>query len=164
MKRSGIPATVKDTVWRRCCGSNLDGVCFICNSQITYNNCHVAHIIPVKLGGSNNVDNLRITCMSCNLSMGTQNLLKFKQKYFEYKKKATCAVDMTDTIPNLNNQLNQTINKPYLSCTDFYKSEISRHMRVKNDKFQISIVQPHHIPWLSNYAISIFPILPRIRL
>jgi hypothetical protein len=85
MVRSSIPSTVKDRRWRIDCGNTIDSNCQVCNIDISYTNCHVAHVISVKNGGNNNINNLRITCMSCNLSMSTMNLNEFKELYFDKK-------------------------------------------------------------------------------
>ncbi len=86
MHKRRIPAPVREIVWRRDCGDCLDGRCFVCGQTVSYNNCHMAHVIPVKHGGGDQVDNLRVACQSCNLSMGTQNLYEFKRQYFGGKK------------------------------------------------------------------------------
>lgn len=81
MSRKSIPAKVKELVWRRDCNNSLDGKCYVCESPISYNNCHMAHVIPVVKGGTNAVNNLHATCQSCNLSMGSMNLHEFKNTY-----------------------------------------------------------------------------------
>jgi hypothetical protein len=85
MVRSTIPSSVKDRRWRIDCGNTIDSNCQVCSIGISYTNCHVAHVISVKNGGNNNINNLRITCMSCNLSMSTMNLNEFKKLYFDKK-------------------------------------------------------------------------------
>lgn len=80
--RKSIPANVKMVLWKRDCGISIEASCPLCGCRIDYNNCHVAHIIPLAKGGSNNITNLKITCQSCNLSMGTKNLNTFHTEYF----------------------------------------------------------------------------------
>jgi len=81
-KRKNIPKTVRDTLWNKNFTEELNGKCFVCNVKITYHNFHAGHIISVKDGGSNNINNLEPLCSSCNLSMGCKNLNDFKSKYF----------------------------------------------------------------------------------
>jgi hypothetical protein len=80
--RKKIPKTVRDTLWKNYFDSSLDGVCYVCNTQVNYHNFHAGHIISVKNGGTNNITNLKVLCVSCNLSMGINNLNEFKAKYF----------------------------------------------------------------------------------
>jgi hypothetical protein len=81
--RVQIPATVRRALWESKFGlEKLDGVCFVCGSDINYHTFHAGHIVPVASGGSNLLTNLECVCISCNLSMGAQNLSEFKEKYF----------------------------------------------------------------------------------
>ena len=81
-RRKNIPKTVRDSLWNKFFFEELNGNCSVCNVKINYHNFHAGHIISVKDGGTNNINNLEPLCSSCNLSMGTQNLHEFKNKYF----------------------------------------------------------------------------------
>ena len=81
-KRKNIPKTVRDSLWNKNFKEELNGNCFVCNIKITFHNFHAGHIISVKDGGNNNINNLEVLCSSCNLSMGSQNLYEFKNNYF----------------------------------------------------------------------------------
>ena len=41
-----------------------------------------AYIVSVDNGGTDNIDNLKPICATCNKSMGTENLEEFKNKHF----------------------------------------------------------------------------------
>jgi 5-methylcytosine-specific restriction endonuclease McrA len=60
----------------------MNGLCFVCSCSVNIENFHTGHIISVKNGGTDNINNLRVVCSLCNLSMGTKNLDEFKNKYF----------------------------------------------------------------------------------
>ena len=77
-----IPVRVKEEIWRRINGDKVNGTCFCCSSPLTSFSFDAGHIISRSKGGPDTVDNLRPICSSCNSSMGTQNLLDFKLKYF----------------------------------------------------------------------------------
>jgi hypothetical protein len=82
IKRKKIPTTVRHKLWRQYYQDSMNGNCYLCMCNITIENYHAGHIISVRNGGTNNIDNLKIVCSLCNLSMGTQNLEEFKQRYF----------------------------------------------------------------------------------
>lgn len=81
-KRKSIPKTVRESLWNRNFGEELNGNCYSCNNKVSYHNFHAGHKISVKYGGNNNINNLEVLCFGCNLSMGPQNLEEFKNKYF----------------------------------------------------------------------------------
>jgi len=81
-KRKSIPKTVRDNLWNKKFGEELNGNCYVCNCKIKYHNFHAGHKISVKHGGTNNINNLEIVCPTCNLSMGTEEMEIFKNKYF----------------------------------------------------------------------------------
>jgi hypothetical protein len=81
-KRKRFPKSLRHTLWRSEFQDNMNGYCFVCNCATTIENFHAGHIISVNNGGSDNINNLRVVCSLCNLSMGTQNLSEFKHKYF----------------------------------------------------------------------------------
>lgn len=76
--RKGIPKTIREKVWSSYHGNSDDGKCYCCGYSIN-KNCgwHCAHVIPYAKGGPNTVENLRVCCARCNLSMGNQNLYAY---------------------------------------------------------------------------------------
>lgn len=82
-KKSKIPKSLSKNIYDRDIGSReYVGKCFVCHNEITRDSGHIGHIVPEYLGGETNIENLKAICAGCNLSMGTQNLLEYKQKYF----------------------------------------------------------------------------------
>ena len=81
-KRKHFPKTLRNRLWSNIFNNNMNGYCYVCNCDLNINNFHAGHIISVKNGGSDNITNLKVVCSLCNLSMGTQNLEIFKNKYF----------------------------------------------------------------------------------
>ena len=53
-----------------------DNKCVICKTLLG-EDCHIDHITPVSLGGSNTLDNLQLLCASCNMVKGNMVLPKF---------------------------------------------------------------------------------------
>ena len=83
-KRKTIPKSVKDKIWNLTFGREAGvGGCYCCQEQIDSKSFHAGHIVSVHHGGSNNIDNLKPICATCNLSMGTQNLEEFKKQYYD---------------------------------------------------------------------------------
>lgn len=59
-------------------GDVFSGECYTgCKSEITIFNFECGHIISVKEGGSNMIDNLKPICGACNKSMGAGNMAEF---------------------------------------------------------------------------------------
>jgi 5-methylcytosine-specific restriction endonuclease McrA len=84
--RKSIPKSLKILVWDKNIGKEKGiGECDVCKSNIDSKNFECGHIISVKYGGETNIENLLPICSSCNKSMGPQNLLEFKEKYFKQK-------------------------------------------------------------------------------
>jgi hypothetical protein len=126
--RKSIPSSIKDKLWRKCCGDKLDGECCVCQIPIQYNNCHVAHIKPVAKGGSNTIDNLTITCASCNLSMGTMDLEEFKAIYIGGESSTTNQLSRADQLSIYNEKIKKQ--NDYL--IDFYKTVFPLFKSIKN--------------------------------
>lgn len=83
-KRVLIPKTVKDKLWDTYFGKTAGiGKCYCCQEEINSKKFECGHIISVSKGGTNNFNNLKPICGTCNKSMGTENLEEFKKKFFE---------------------------------------------------------------------------------
>jgi 5-methylcytosine-specific restriction endonuclease McrA len=81
--RKSVPKTVKDRLWDTTFGPEAgQGLCYVCGLQINSKRFEAGHVISVYHGGSTTLDNLKCICSTCNKSMGTQNLEKFKLTYF----------------------------------------------------------------------------------
>jgi len=82
-KKSPIPKAVKVAVWNTYVGQDKGQTkCFAgCGTIITSLNFSAGHIQSEYEGGEINVENLRPICVSCNSSMGTQNMKDFAIKY-----------------------------------------------------------------------------------
>lgn len=79
-----IPEALRTAVWNNCYGPTIGSVmCFVCEkTQITQRQHAVGHIVAEAKGGHTTIDNLKPICTLCNLSMGTMNMLEFKDRYF----------------------------------------------------------------------------------
>jgi len=44
--------------------------CYWCKCMVNNSNRHLDHYIPLGKGGDNTIDNMVISCVSCNLSKG----------------------------------------------------------------------------------------------
>lgn len=80
--RGAVPAQIRTQVWRKHCGDTLTGTCAVCKSHVDNSAFHAGHIVSQKNGGTMEIHNLRVTCATCNLSMGSQNMDIFiREKY-----------------------------------------------------------------------------------
>jgi 5-methylcytosine-specific restriction endonuclease McrA len=81
-KRTACPKSVKEALWRKHFGDQLNGECYVCSNKIAFTNFEVGHNKPVVNGGEWTLSNLRPLCRSCNRSMGTETVEDYKKKYF----------------------------------------------------------------------------------
>mmetsp|Transcript_24957 Transcript_24957/g.41594 ORF Transcript_24957/g.41594 Transcript_24957/m.41594 type:complete len:100 (+) Transcript_24957:841-1140(+) len=88
---NSLPSGVRQSVWNKQFDGNREddeeanegvGRCQVCNTKVHRHNFHAAHIIARANGGKDSVDNLIVSCAPCNLSMGTQSLTEYKDKYY----------------------------------------------------------------------------------
>lgn len=81
--RRKIPKHIKELVWAKYIGINeMTGKCNVCGRPIHFTRFEVGHNKAVAKGGSDNINNLRPICRSCNLAMGTMSIATFKRKHF----------------------------------------------------------------------------------
>jgi len=82
-KKRIIPLALKRNVWNKYIGEEIGKTqCLCCKlTDITQMNFSCGHITSEYNGGDINLDNLKPICVSCNSSMGTQNMDEFIQKY-----------------------------------------------------------------------------------
>lgn len=92
--RGGIPAVVRRRVWTDQFGDNDTGYCNCCTISVTASNFHAGHIIAVANRGSDDISNLKVVCAECNRSMGTKNLVDFRNKYFSSRMPALSTISL----------------------------------------------------------------------
>ena len=78
--RTPCPKSVKEALWIKYFKNNINGKCYVCGTPITLFNFEVGHNKPFSKGGEWNINNLRPLCRSCNRSMGTMTVEKYKKK------------------------------------------------------------------------------------
>ncbi len=81
-KKKNISLVMKKKVWERYIGLEIgQQKCKICNITDIYQmSFSCGHVLAEKNGGETNIENLRPICVSCNSSMGTENMRDFYQK------------------------------------------------------------------------------------
>ena len=82
-QKKTIPKILKDLTWQRWIGDDIaKAKCLCCGiNEIKMNSFHCGHVVAEADGGPTTVDNLRPVCATCNLSMRTQNMEKFKMQH-----------------------------------------------------------------------------------
>lgn len=53
--------------------------CTCCKKDLLTNKFEIDHIIPIKNGGTNNIENLQLLCISCNRKKHTKSMDEFKK-------------------------------------------------------------------------------------
>lgn len=76
-KKETIPPKIRNAVWEKYHGNEEMGVCYCCGHMLYRNAFHTAHVFSESAGGEISIENLRISCQYCNLSMGNQNLYAY---------------------------------------------------------------------------------------
>ncbi len=79
--RKQIPQSLRIELWKNHFGDRFEGNCFVCKKLMGKDNFEAGHVISVQAGGSDTLENLRTICITCNRSMGTENLNEFKKRY-----------------------------------------------------------------------------------
>lgn len=116
--RKSIPKTLRNKVWDTIIGKEKGvGNCFVCNTNIDSKNFECGHIISVKEGGETTLENLKPICGTCNKSMGTQNLIEFKEKYFPQLKENESDIPNNPDIKD--SKVVEFIKNNITSCNDF---------------------------------------------
>lgn len=85
-RRTPLPACVRDSVWNHYIGEDINKHRCLCCKQVKINNreFQVGHVISVKDGGTDEINNLRPICAPCNHSMGSKNMVEFVKTYGYY--------------------------------------------------------------------------------
>lgn len=67
--RSKISRSMQKAVWIRQFGDHVsNGTCPYCKCVLSQFDAHYDHIVPLAEGGSHEVDNIQVLCMTCNTS------------------------------------------------------------------------------------------------
>lgn len=86
-KCNKIPKKVRIDVWNKRFKGAEQGTCYCCHEAIScMSGFHCGHIVSVHDGGKNEVENLEVVCVTCNLEMGTMNMNQYKT-FFTSKNK-----------------------------------------------------------------------------
>jgi len=80
IERKKIPATLRSHVWKKRY-TQIMGDCFCCEKEISVHEFECGHIVSVRDGGKNTLDNLEPICKQCNGNMGTINMLSYKKLF-----------------------------------------------------------------------------------
>lgn len=78
--RKTVPPPLKLKLWSTYNGTSIEGKCFCCQRPITPFDFHIGHVIAHSQGGDISLENLRPICVTCNTSMGAENLFEFKAR------------------------------------------------------------------------------------
>ena len=172
--RKSIPKSLKILVWDKNIGKEKGiGKCDVCKCDIDSKNFECGHIISVKDGGETNINNLLPICSSCNKSMGTQNLIEFKDTYFKVNSvsihKTNPLTPMEEYIETqlkyneelideeLENPSNNFSNYGNDAVNDMYGipsfSKIKTGRKIKR-KITIDDIYNHYRKWLSSVYVE----------
>lgn len=89
IKRKRIPTVLKNNVWKKRNGISMEGVCYVCEEVLKYENMECGHIKSHILNGDATIDNLEPICKSCNRDMGAMNLIEYKLLFDNGKSQST---------------------------------------------------------------------------
>jgi hypothetical protein len=84
--RKPIPKNIRDAVWNRYIGSEINSAkCPLClqadiNRTGNYS-WHCSHVKSHADGGKNTVENLRVLCPPCNIRMGKIHMMDYCKRY-----------------------------------------------------------------------------------
>jgi hypothetical protein len=80
----GLKPRIRRSCWNKYIGEDIGKIqCLCCNiNEITPFTFHCGHVVAIANGGSNNIDNLRPICATCNSAMGTDNMIEFAKLHY----------------------------------------------------------------------------------
>lgn len=82
-----VSVKVKESVWKKYVGNTTETTCFCCGiTNISCFSFDAGHVDSKHKGGSNDIENLRPICGSCNSSMKTENMYDFMLRMFPQRK------------------------------------------------------------------------------
>jgi len=77
-----IPREMLAEVWKAHFGYSTQGSCFSCKKPLDVFSWEAGYVVAHARGGKKTADNLRPVCVSCNRSMGTENMDAFKARCY----------------------------------------------------------------------------------
>lgn len=78
--RRKIPFAVRQQTWKKVNDTSVDvGKCFVCESNLNFQDMECGHVLAHALGGNDTVANLMPVCKTCNRDMGIMNLYDYKR-------------------------------------------------------------------------------------
>lgn len=84
-----IPTAVRNQVWLKYMGNTAFGPCPCCGihdiSLVQSGGFECGHVQAEAQGGSTNLSNLIPVCKSCNLGMGTTNMIDYVKQYYPHR-------------------------------------------------------------------------------
>jgi hypothetical protein len=72
-----LSRSLRKEVWKTYHGRTPHGECYCCGIKISESKWHCSHVLARSKQGSDEVSNLRTCCVTCNTTMGNQNLYTF---------------------------------------------------------------------------------------
>lgn len=80
VERKKIPASLRVNVWNKRFDRTV-GKCYCCEKEMSVHDFECGHIMSVRNGGKNTIDNLEVVCRTCNLNMGTIDMNLYKELF-----------------------------------------------------------------------------------
>jgi hypothetical protein len=80
-KRQTIPKQLRISLWAKYHTSSMVGTCYTCKTTVNFTDFECGHLKSVFHGGTNNIDNLRCLCKTCNNDMGVLNIYDYKKTF-----------------------------------------------------------------------------------
>lgn len=129
-----FPPRVKLEVWKRDNGDCLSGLCFVCNRHLEFVEAEIGHIKARANGGSDDLNNLKAICSSCNRSMGTQDMFVYKKKYFS----AGSSRSSIDLLTNDLSEMNIKKKDQNKVIEEKRQRLVQNELRIRQNKIKIS--------------------------
>lgn len=82
-KGANIGDTAIISAWEKKWHTKVFVACYWCKQPTRVTDCHTDHIVPLSKGGLHSVENLCISCGSCNLSKGSSDPNEWNQQLKE---------------------------------------------------------------------------------
>ena len=79
-KREKIGKRKRRDVWNKVNSDTINGICYVCNNKLDFEEFECGHVVSVFYGGTTNIDNLQPVCKICNQDMGIEHLEEYRKR------------------------------------------------------------------------------------
>ena len=74
-------SSARNAMKQKLFGGRKMAKCCFCKCELTFSRATLEHVIPVAEGGRHGLDNMRLSCSTCNLERGIEDFETYRAKF-----------------------------------------------------------------------------------